>query len=227
MNKIIGSLLVLTFLYVGSAFALPVLDAGFEWTSSSYWTPTDLTTAEDGEVFSLIYSEDASYEADFGIFTVDDLNDPSSITEKFEIFSYDQGESDTDFQSVYFKYETSIWSVSKDESTWTAFDSVFGFYFDVHNGGLDDPEADYSYYSDSQFNDPVSEVGVDHILIAFDGTNNAKLYLDDQILALPADRDYNDMVVVANDVAPVPEPGTLLLLGSGLVGLAFLKRRKS
>lgn len=41
------------------------------------------------------------------------------------------------------------------------------------------------------------------------------------------DYDFNDAVFYVKDLSPVPEPGTIILLGAGILGLAVYNRRRT
>jgi hypothetical protein len=116
-------------------------------------------------------------------------------------------------------------------------DTQFGFY-------LSTPQNN-TFYSQADRNGDHNNDGIaDDHMVAFrgDGTdkmdpdqdgnygtftsNNFILAWEDLRLDV-ADRDYADMVVMVESFVPVSEPGTLALLGLGLTGLGFARRKQA
>lgn len=82
-------------------------------------------------------------------------------------------------------------------------------------------------------NVPAADVGHQHWALFQSGTNANIYYLALEDYALQGSQtrnptegygDYNDIILELN-TSPVPEPGTISIVGLGLVGLGFLGRR--
>jgi len=118
---------------------------------------------------------------------------------------------------------------------------VFGFYINSVGMGMDN-----NWFSDAALNSD----GIDHMLAYYLPELNGRSLLIDTdnngigdmtvtfteqtyLLAfedLPVDHylfdsDFNDTIFLATRVAPVPEPMSMMLLGSGLLGLVGLRRK--
>lgn len=113
--------------------------------------------------------------------------------------------------------------------TTTAFSGIdknfFGFYFQPTSG------SDPSYYSVDSLNSDgtVHDSAERARVLAFDGhragiANSGILFAYED----GTDFDYQDGGIFVESIAPVPEPGTMMLLGAGFLGLAIYgKRRKN
>ncbi len=213
---------------VGGASSIDVNDDQILDEFDSTWS----ITASGGSISTLII-EIAGYKNtnSFGIYDVNDLSNTLNLFEgsddavertTLEVSADDDGFL---FQSygVYntgFRYSDAVFSSQN-----------FGYYL----SGIDNNQNAFTFYSNTLYNDD----DFDH-MVAYQGNNVDELTIggvtgtwtdNEFILAWEdlyggGDQDFNDMVLIVESVEPVPEPGTIALLGMGLLGLAFYARKR-
>ena len=202
------------------ANTLSATNACLDDGSDAAWT----TVGSIGQIDIVLELAGNASTNTFGVY---DLNDPNR-----RLTVFDGADGVGDQAILRLRQTTGGWRVSVQEigsGGWThqfISTSAFGFYLSVQGEG--------TFYSQTGRNAD----GVDH-LYAYQGTGTPFLSgalagevfsANDYILAWEdllggGDRDYQDFVAVVQDISPVPLPPAVLLLISGLVGLAGVSRR--
>jgi len=242
LPKILIFLILAVFLVASNVMALPLTDRlegvfndiaedkhndvnVYNDMLSDAFDSTWMMTASNGMVATFII-ELAGFASDntFGVYDTGSSGDINFV----ELFAGHDGPGDHAF--LFINADGSVVANGTPYDPGTFSGNSFGFYITT-------PQVlGYTYYSDTDLNPD----DYDH-MFAYQGTGESvKLHSNamigpwtdnEYILAWEdlyggGDQDFEDLVVMVASVQPVPEPATMLLLGSGLIGLATFGRKK-
>jgi hypothetical protein len=139
-----------------------------------------------------------------------------------ELVIFTGGNSPTTIRNVEFSWNGSAWNLISYNSggtidTETFATTAFGFV-------LQNTASGAKFYGDDEMNG-----GNAPQMLVFNSIGAAGAgfwFAFEDVPYSGADGDFNDLVFHGQSINPVPEPGTMMLLGSGLVGLASWGRKK-
>ena len=205
----------------------------------SYWETLATGTSAHTLIFQIAGFKDTTK---FGIY------DSTDISNKLELFDgaidYQGSAKSLNVAKNALSNDWNYYIGSPDGTPDADFNSGnWGYYLDSTGGtggGL--------FYSDTNFNGdqldhmaayPGSDSNVENLTIPrdYDEDGTAEEFItgdfksNEYLLAwedlyAPGDADYNDLGILVESVQPIPEPATMFLFGTGLLGLAALGRRK-